>query len=216
MTLLPDTVLDGHYRISYVADERRSSPIYRAYDQRDGRRVLICTFDASHYQPEELRVTAAQLSELNTPGMLRLLDHFAIEGGYALVAEDPGGQDLDRLLRDQGGALPERHMLEQARVLLNALAQAHAAQPPLHLGDLRSSDIWATPERELRLAPFAFARHIGGGNSPYLAPELLQEGNEPTQTSDLYALGAVLYQLASGWSPPNVQQRQLGTPLASW
>lgn len=213
MTLAPDSVLGDQYKISYVADDRRDGPIYRAYDQRDGRRVLLCTFDTAHYDPDTTRAIAEQLTSLEAPALLRLLDHFVISGGYALVAEDPGGQDLDRLIRDQGGALPEASMLEQSRLLLMALAKAHQARPPLHLGDLRSSDIWATPDRELRLTPFVFVRQIGSGPSPYRAPELLQEGSEPTPTSDLYAMGAALYQLATGWSPPNVQQRQAGTPL---
>lgn len=214
--LSPDSMLREHYRITYVVDERPDCVIYRAIDLRDSLRVLIAELS----QPNEAAIgdvaaLAAQIVDVRTPGLLTLRDHFAQGTTYYLVSEDAGGQDLDRVARDRGGPIPEAEVLNYVDRLLGALDMLHSRSPALLLGDLRSTDLWSSPDGGLFLAPFGLARHIGSELSPYRAPELNDASAEPTPSSDLYALGAVLYQLLTGWTPPTAAQRQSGTPLNS-
>nr|MCU0495070.1 WD40 repeat domain-containing serine/threonine-protein kinase [Chloroflexaceae bacterium] len=212
--LAPDTVLNDHYRTSYTADERPDAVIYRAIDTRDNRPVLIA--ELPQHTPEALehaRLIAAQLATIQVDGLMPLRDYFAVDTNLYMVVDDTGGQDLERMLRSRGGPLTETAVLGQVETLLGVLEQLHSKKPELLLGDLRTTDMWATPEGKLLLAPFPLVRAIGNEVSPYRAPELANPQHEPTTSSDMYAFCAVIYQLLTGWAPPAASQREAGTPL---
>jgi WD40 repeat protein len=214
--LAPETILQGNYRITYVVDDQPDCVIYRAIDTREALRVLIAALpQLNEANGEETRLIAQQVASVQAPALLGLRDHFADGLTYYLVADDPGGHDLDRVARDRGGPLPEAEVLRHIDRLLTTLATLHNRKPQLLLGDMRASDLWASPEHDLSMAPFVLVRHFGGEPSPYRAPELAEPGTEPTTASDLYAIGAVSYQLLTGWSPPTSKMRLSGTPLNS-
>ncbi|NNJ09395.1 serine/threonine protein kinase [Chloroflexales bacterium ZM16-3] len=213
MLALESTLYD-HYRITYVVDERPDCVIYRAIDMRSSLGVLVAELpQAGDSALSDLGALAGQIATVSAPGLLPLRDHFAQDAAYYLIADDPGGQDLDRVSRDRGGPLPESEVLTLVSQLLGALDVLHEHNPPLLLGDLRTTDLWSSPDGGLSLAPFALARQLGVEPSSYRAPELHDSETEPTMSSDLYAMGAVLYQLLTGWPPPTAAQREAGTPL---
>lgn len=212
--LAPESVLNDRYRITYVVEERPDCVIYRGIDTNDSHRVLIASLpQPSESALDDVRQLAQVIVGVSAPGLLSLRDHFAQDLTYYLVADDPGGQDLERVARDRGGPLPESEVLNAIERILNALETLHSHTPPLLVGDLRSTDLWSSLDGGLFLAPFALVRHFGSDPSPYRAPELNDANAEPTSVSDIYAVGAVLYQLLTGWAPPTAAQRQAGTPL---
>lgn len=212
--LAPDGMLQGHYRITYTVEERPDSLLYRAIDQRESLRVLVAALpQPSQAALEDVQSLARQIETVQVPGLLALRDHFADGLTYYLVSDDPGGQDLDRVARERGGPLAEDEVLRYIERLLTLLDTLHSRKPALLLGDLRSTDLWSSPDGDLSLAPFVLARHIGSEPSSYRALELYDAANEPTTSTDLYALGAVQYQLLTGWMPPTAPARAAGTPL---
>jgi WD40 repeat protein len=213
MALAPDSTLHDAYRITYVADDRQDSTIYRAMD-RAGRRVLIAALlQADEEELNETRALLRQVATLKIEGLLPVLEHFAEQLTYYVVCEDPGGQDLERYVRERNGPLPEASVLSQMSRLLQTLEVLHDSKPPLFVGDLRPSDVWGDTSGSLRLAPFALARPIGGQDLGYRAPELNRPHEEPDAASDMYSFGVLYYQLLTGWLPPNAMQREAGTPL---
>ncbi|NJN15245.1 MAG: serine/threonine protein kinase, partial [Oscillochloris sp.] len=214
--LAPDSLLREHYRITYVVDQRPDCVLYRAIDQRESLRVLIAELP----QPNEAALNdvqslAVEIATVQQSGLLTLRDHFVDGLICYMVAEDVGGQDLDRVARERGGPLPEQEVLASIERLLNTFEVLHDHRPALLLGDLRPTDLWSSLDGGLFLAPFVLARHVGEEPSSYRAPELTDHRTEPTTSSDIYALGAVAYQLLTGWAPPTAQQRQANTPLAA-
>lgn len=202
------------YRITYPLEERPEGALYRATDQRDGRRVLLATLplpDAA--QLDNALLLASQIATVQSSGLQPLRDYFMEGGTLLLVTDDPGGQEFERTLRDRGTLIGESAALELAERLLGALDLLHAYKPPLLLGDVRATDIWSTTDGSLVWLPFALLRTIGHEHAPYCAPELLEPGHEPTTSSDIYTVGALLYQILTGWAPPSAQQRLAGTPL---
>lgn len=212
--LAPETILNDRYRITYVVEERPDCVLYRAIDAQGSLRVLIAELpQPSESALADARALAEQVARVTAPGLLSLRDHFARDLSYYLVADDPGGQDLERVARDRGGPLPENEVLNYLDRLLGALEVLHGHTPPLLIGDLRPTDLWSSLDGGLFLAPFPLVRPLGAEPSPYRAPELNDPRAELTTSSDLYAMGAVLYQLLCGWAPPTSAQRQAGTPL---
>ncbi|MCS6888134.1 MAG: serine/threonine protein kinase [Chloroflexus sp.] len=209
-----DTLLNGHYRITVALDAYPDAALYRAIDQRSSLRVLITALPQPNQSAvDDVLRLAQELAQVHMPGLLALRDYFAIDQVCYLVADDPGGADLERFARERGSPLPESETLAIVDRLLQVLERLHEHQPPLLLGDLRTCDLWSSPEGGLNLAPFACARHVGFEATPYRAPELYDHAVEPAQVSDIYAIGAVLYHLLTGWPPPPANQRQAGVPL---
>jgi WD40 repeat protein/serine/threonine protein kinase len=209
-----DSLLNEHYRITVALAAYPDAALYRAIDQRFSLRVLISALpQPDRTALEDVLRLARELAQIQMPGFLALRDYFVIDQVCYLVADDPGGTDLERFARERGSPLPESETLAIVERLLLVIERLHQHQPPLLLGDLRTCDLWSSPEGSLNLAPFACARHIGTEVTPYRAPELYDHSVEPSQVSDIYAIGAVLYHLLTGWPPTPAHQRQAGVPL---
>jgi WD40 repeat protein len=212
--LPPDFTINNRYRINAVIDERPGSAVYRGRDDQSGRFVLLAALSAEGDEAhEDLALLAGQIATLQSDALLPLTDHFAADDKYYLVCDDPGGQDLERVLRMRGGSLPEVEALPKAVWLLGALEYLHGQRPPIYLGDPTPGDLWVGADGSWRFAPFTLARPIGRGSSPYRAPELAQANAEPTAVGDLYAVGALLYHALTGLPPTTAEQQAAGAPL---
>ncbi|MBP1467743.1 serine/threonine protein kinase [Candidatus Chloroploca sp. M-50] len=212
--LAPETTLHDHYRILAVVAEYDDEVIYRALDTRHALRVMIAQLPQPDAQAlTDVQALATQIASVEAPPLLPLRDHFAQGFSYFVVTDDPGGQSLDQLARQPHEPLSEDTVLGYVEQLLNGLDHLHERGPSLLLGDLRATDLWSSLDGSLFLAPFALLRHVGSERSPYRAPELHDLHAEPTTTSDVYAIGAVLYQLLTGSAPPPAPERQAGTML---
>ncbi len=212
--LPPDFIIHNRYRIIYAADERPGSKVYRGREDQTGRLVLIAALPyEDDTAREDLELLGRQVTAVRHEGLLPIMDQFSEQGTFYLVCHDPGGQDLERVLRARGAPLVEADTLNQARQLLDTIALLHSQHPPIYLGDPSPADLWIGEDGTWRLAPFALIRRIGHAPSPYRAPELVAADAEPTSASDLYALNALLYQAITGWAPPSPEQQQAGTPL---
>ena len=119
----------------------------------------------------------------------------------SVLPAEEGAPELDR-----GAALFgttwERACLSMVREIAVALAHAHE-QGVLHR-DLKPSNVMLTPNGTVKLLDFGLATTSEGGRMtrtgqvvgswPYMAPELL-DGGDPTEATDVYGLGVLLYEL---------------------
>jgi WD40 repeat protein len=212
--LSPDATLRGRYRITYVIDERPGGQVYRARDEQTGQLVLLGALPAPDNRAREgTALLARQLGSVAHPALLPLTDSFAEGPAFYAVCPDPGGQDLERFLRAQGGPLAEAEVLGQARGLIDLLERLHDQRPPLLLGELWVSDLWVAEGGAWRLPPFPLLRPISTAPSPYRAPELAHPDAEPDRATDTYAVCALLYHALTGAHPPTAEQRLAGAPL---
>jgi Tol biopolymer transport system component len=194
--------------------------VYRARDTRLDRTVAIKVLPDSFVADPQLRERFARearvISSLDHPHICMLYDVGEVEHTSFLVMQYLEGETLEQRLAK--GALPLDQALRHAIDIADALHRAHR-QGIVHR-DLKPGNIMIT-KSGAKVLDFGLAKtHAPGGAGPgssgvpttpptltargvilgtfqYMAPEQL-EGNEADARSDIFALGAVVYEMVTG------------------
>jgi serine/threonine protein kinase/Tol biopolymer transport system component len=205
----------GPYEILSSLGEGGMGEVYRARDARLGRDVAIKILPASFAGDAERRArfereaqTVASLSHTN---VVAIHDTGVHDGQLYLVMELLEGETLRDRLRS--GALPQRKAIEIAAQIARGLAAAHAKG--LVHRDLKPENVFLLPDGHVKILDFGLARALGSGSGAtetlpivtdpgtvmgtvgYMAPEQVR-GQTVDSRADLFALGAVLYEMLSG------------------
>ena len=219
MPLTPGRHL-GRYQIVCPLGAGGMGEVYRAHDSRLGRDVAIKVLpqDVATTGDERARFEreARTISQLNHPHICTLHDFGREDGNDYLVMELLEGETLAHRL--EKGPLPMAEVFMLGREIAEALDWAHRAGV-VHR-DLKPGNVMLT-RVGAKLLDFGLARSFGpaparGGMSQsptvsrpltaegsivgtfqYMAPEQL-EGKDADARSDLWALGCVLYEMATG------------------
>ncbi|GAB5603747.1 serine/threonine-protein kinase [Thermus sp. FJN-A] len=203
-------VLAGRYRLEALLGSGGTAEVWRAVDERLGRKVAVKLLHPRALPPERERffLEVRALSRLSHPGIVQVLDLGEEEGRPYFVMELVEGGTFDRLGPYEEGPEGER-ILEAAIQVMEALAHLHA-QGILHR-DLTPKNILLTKEGYPKVMDFGLAyllqesRHLTRtgytlGTPTYMAPEQAK-GLPLTPKADLYSLGAVLYRTLTGRPP---------------
>jgi serine/threonine protein kinase/Tfp pilus assembly protein PilF len=203
----------GRYRILDRLGEGGMGVVYRAIDERLEREVAIKLVRDELLRDStsqaRFRQEARALSRLNHPGVATLFDFDQHEGVTFLVMEFVEGQTLANLLAS--GPLPENRARAVMIEAAEALETAH--EHGIVHRDLKPANIMITPRGRAKILDFGLARlaplasqtldmglsspGMATGTLPYMSPEQLSGGAVDART-DLYALGAVLYEMLTG------------------
>src|SRR4051812_19087416 len=207
---LIDTVFDGRYKIIRKLGAGGMADVYLAEDQELGRRGAIKILNDRHAADdqfvERFRREAKNAAGLSHPNIVSIYDRGDSEGTYYIAMEYLEGRSLKELIVSRGSA-PVRTAIEYARQTLAALAAAHR-QGIVHR-DIKPHNVLVGPEGRLKVTDFGIARsgasqmtEVGSiiGTAQYLSPEQAR-GAPVDQTSDLYSVGVVLYELLTGQVP---------------
>jgi Tol biopolymer transport system component len=215
MTVQPGSRL-GPYDILSHAGSGGMGDVYRARDSRLGRDVAVKVLPAQYSADPEWRRRldreARAISSLSHPHVCPLFDVGHQDGVDYLVMEYLDGETLATRL--ERGALPLDQVLRYGAEIASALAAAHR-QGVVHR-DLKPGNVMLT-RAGARLLDFGLAKPAAAaaspieatasapitahgtlvGTYPYMAPEQL-EGHDADARTDMFALGAVLYEMATG------------------
>lgn len=186
-----------------------TSRVERARDNVIGRTVALKTFIHSFDEDlEEQLLREAQLvGQLSHPAIVQLYDvGISHEGAPFLVMEYVAGTTLEEHLESH--ALTLQRACTWAADIARALGLAHSAGI-IH-GDIKTGNIFVTPEEKVKLGDFGIARlatQVSGservkGTPAYLAPEQIL-GASQDQRSDQFSFGVVFYELLTGARPFN-------------
>lgn len=219
----------GPYRILYQAGQGGMGVVYRAVRDDDYRQEvaikLVKEEIAAGWLIERFRMERQVLALLNHPNIARLLDGGTTPDGRPyLVMEWVEGKPINEFCQTEPAPLASR--LELFLQVCDAVAHAHR-NLVVHR-DLKPSNILITAERCPKLLDFGIARMfsdgpggetqatltIAGGRlltPDYASPEQVR-GEAVTTATDVYSLGAVLYELLTGARPHRFRTR---TP-AEW
>ena len=216
----------GHYRLVERIGSGGMGEVYRARDQRLERDVAIKVLPpgtlADESARKRFRKEALALSKISHPNIEVAYDFDTQDGIDFLVTEYIPGVTLDQ--KAAGRALPEREVISLGIQLAEGLAAAHR-QGVVHR-DTKPGNLRVTGDGQLKILDFGLAKSqpdpsdatlsqsltrpgAAVGTLPYMPPEQLR-GEPVDARSDIYAVGAVLYEMATGRRPfPEKEAPQL-------
>jgi eukaryotic-like serine/threonine-protein kinase len=214
--LLSGTLLSNRYRIERLIKAGGFAAVYVAVDLRQRKLCAVKeTFDPSPDGAEQFRLEADILSRVRHPNLPPVWDYFQDNGGLYLVMEYIEGDDLESWLDDEG-CLGEDRVREIGLQLCEALSSLHMQQPPIIHRDIKPANIKITPDSRTVLVDFGIAKLYRAGNNTQVAARAVTDGFSPLEQygqgstdprSDIYALGATLYNLLTGLIPPDAPSR---------
>jgi ABC-type antimicrobial peptide transport system permease subunit/tRNA A-37 threonylcarbamoyl transferase component Bud32 len=187
--------------------------VYKARQLALGRYVALKMIrDAAYARPDQLarfRTEARSVARLQHPNIVQIHEIGAHEAQPFLALEFVDGVGLNRKLR--GGPLAP----EQAAQIVETLARAahHAHLRGIVHRDLKPANVLLTTDGDPKITDFGLAKQLGTdgdqtqsgmvlGTPAYMAPE--QAGGQSKDIgphTDVYALGAILYELLTGRPP---------------
>jgi TolB-like protein/Tfp pilus assembly protein PilF len=206
----------SHYRVLEKIGAGAMGTVYRAHDERLDRDVAIKVLPPSGLGDDEarrlFRKEALALSRLNHPNIAAIYDFDRDAEVDFLVMELITGVNLaSKLAR---GALSEEEVLQFGQQMALALEHAHG-YGVVHR-DLKPGNVIIRPDGQLKVVDFGLAKlltmdesaptetlsgiHGLAGTLPYMSPEQLW-GRPPDCRSDIYSVGVVLYEMATGKRP---------------
>jgi eukaryotic-like serine/threonine-protein kinase len=185
--------------------------VYLARDGELGRSVAVKVLADHLADDAELRdrfVREGRLAaRLSHPNVVRVYDAGEEDGRPFIVMECVEGESLAELARREGPLDPAR-VVELGVQACAGLEHAHRAG--LIHRDVRPANLLLTEEGTLKVADFGIAHAVGGtrvtevgtvlGTAAYLSPEQAF-GEQVSPASDVYSLGACLYELLAGEPP---------------
>lgn len=206
----------GHFRIESLLGEGGMGTVYKAIDTRFNRPVALKQLH-QHLRHDDavmdrFKTEAVIQARLRHPNIVTVYDFLIDEEVAAIVMEYVNGPSLDRIIQSRG-ALPEKACIEIMRQILEALAEAHT-QGLVHR-DIKPSNVlveFRGGKPTAKITDFGVAKVLGTekmrtatsarmGTLCYMSPEQVRSPKLVNHRSDIYSLGAMLYEMVSGTLP---------------
>ncbi len=211
----------GHYKVTGLLGKGGMGEVYRARDTKLDRDVALKVLPAEvATDPDRLERferEAKTVAALNHPHIVHM---YSVEEDHSvrfLTMELVEGQGLDQILTTDGLPLPK--VFEIGSAVADALAAAH--EKGIVHRDLKPANVMVTRDGHVKVLDFGLAKLAQAnepsdieattalgltqdgsilGTVPYMSPEQLR-GQDVDHRSDIFSLGILLYQLATGKRP---------------
>jgi TolB-like protein/Flp pilus assembly protein TadD len=211
----------AHYEITGLLGKGGMGEVFRARDSRLGRdvalKILPQDISEDPNRRERFRREALAVAALKHPNIVTLYSAEEHQGTQFLTMELVEGEELRSVLRPDGLAI--EFLFDLAIPLTQAIASAH--EKGITHRDLKPSNILLDEEQRPKILDFGLAQIIEEvaegdataivqpelttdgtviGTVGYMAPEQA-EGKPTDHRSDIFSLGVILYELATGERP---------------
>lgn len=221
-----DAIYGGRYKIkSHIATGGQAN-VYLADDTTNGATVVLKEYMLTNSSATRDLIGSAELFENETsllsriqhPGIVQMYEMFSHSGRAYIVMEHVTGSSLAELIRN-GGPIAVDRVFEIAKQLCDVLEHLHGQTPPIVHRDLTPANIMVSDDATIKLIDFSVAVSAQqstsvktSGKRAYMPPE--QFRGEISQACDIYALGCVLYFMATGKDPIPLSQSSIGSNVS--
>jgi serine/threonine protein kinase len=216
-------LIGGRYRLEALLARGGMAEVWEATDQSLGRAVAVKLLHPHLAEDEgfrrRLRAEAVAVARLVHPNIVAVHDVCSEDAGDAIVMELVRGRTLRSYL-DERGRLEPVEVVHIGSEVAAGLSCAH--RHGLVHRDVKPANIMLSDDGRVLVADFGIAKILDSadvtatstllGTAKYLAPEQV-EGRAVDARTDVYALGAVLYECLCG-RPPFERDSPSATALA--
>ena len=207
----------GRYLLEAQVGRGGMGVVWRARDEKLDRPVALKFLPpevaADVEAVRDLKLETKRCLDLTHVNIVRVYDFIEEEGSAAIAMEYIEGESLAKIkAAAPGGCLAASDLTPFVAQLCAALRYAHQVAKVAH-HDLKPANVLVTHEGVLKVTDFGIARSLTdtrtrltskagntSGTLPYMSPQQLA-GDKPTAADDIYALGAMLYELLTGKPP---------------
>ena len=229
--MIEERTFNNRYRLDRKLGEGGMATVFCGTDTLLRRRVAVKVLREQYAADEEFvrrfYQEAESAAKLSHPNIVNTYDVGREGDVYFIVMELVDGPSLAEIIAADG-KLPEPVAIDYAAQICSGLAYAHR-QGLLHR-DIKPANILVTKDDVCKLSDFGIARAVSAqtmaltkpglvmGSVYYISPEQAQ-GHELHESSDLYSVGVVLYQMLTGSlpftgeSPVTVALKHIGDPV---
>ena len=200
----------NRYQVTERVGMGGMAEVYKATDSTLGRtvavKVMLPQYAADPNFAARFRQEAQAAANLNSPYIVNIYDWGKDGDSYYIVMEYVRGTDLKTAIQQRGSIHP-RKVAEIGSQVCSALSVAHGYDI-IHR-DIKSANIMVQGDGNVKVMDFGIAQAGRPGmtqdssvlgTAHYVSPEQAQ-GKKLTAASDLYSLGVVLYEAATGQLP---------------
>jgi beta-lactam-binding protein with PASTA domain len=204
------TLIDGRYRVSARLGSGGMADVYLAHDTLLGRQVALKLLHHRFAEDQEFverfRREASSAAGLSHPNVVAVFDRGEWDGTYYIAMEYLPGRSLKAVVREHGPLSPGDAIDIVVQILL---AARFAHRRGIIHRDIKPHNVILDEEGRAKVTDFGIARAGASdmtltgsimGTAQYLSPEQAQ-GHAVSESSDLYAVGVVLYELLTGSVP---------------
>lgn len=222
-------ILNGRYEILRLIGKGGMSTVYQARDLTNGNLLAIKdavrTGKGENQAVEQKLVDEGNmLKQLSNSHLPRIYDIIENPDSFMLVMDFIQGESLDRVLKREG-AQPMERVLDWGIQICEVFDYLHNQPTPIIYRDMKPANVMLQPNGHLMMIDFGTARNqkVGVammadtlclGTAGFAAPEQFGGIGQSTPRTDIFCLGATLYNMITGHSPCDRPQGIL--PLETW
>lgn len=227
--LQPGELVCSRYEILNTVGKGGMSVVYRVKDLQT--QTILALKDVkrtaqgdNQVVEQSLVAEGRMLMQLSDPHLPRIYDIIEEHDRIMLVMDFIQGESLDRVIAREGAQSVER-VLDWGMQICQALHYLHTRPVPIIYRDMKPSNVMLQPDGTLTIIDFGTARTekvgvamqadtICIGTAGFAAPEQFGGIGQSTARTDIFCLGATLYNMVTGHSPCD---RPIGIlPLEQW
>jgi eukaryotic-like serine/threonine-protein kinase len=198
----------GGFGVTYLVDDLRLHGKHRALKE----------IPESLFDEHETRL----LGRLSHPAVPDITDRFTVTGMVYLVLEFGGDRTLRTEQERRGGRIPLFVLLPWIHQLCDVLQYLHEQDPPIVHRDLKPDNILLDDNDRVMLIDFGIAKEAAQDSATRTLGRAVSHGFSPPEQvlgtgtdarSDVYALGAIIYNVLTNQKPPAAHERITGTAI---